>query len=259
MKVCEATELENATSLALDSSFPIIFKAEKLLQDIVSQHPDGVKLQGVLASWEKKYSKKNPKYEASGRTFHTLSKPQGLGAATELIQRSIAAAKFELNGDLGATALYGYHPVLQHVGCEPTVCASLRYHVAGDIELVAMSAIAVQRCELDPCSFAADAAKFDSDSLAKLGDGETIWTMSLRPFHIVYIPAGWIVWSRVLKGSGEHNSVFGIRAGFFTTGSEVQGANMDAVVSLAAKGEDKPGALCQIKAAKDAQQKTTAA
>ena len=39
--------------------------------------------------------------------------------------------------------------------------------------------------------------------------------MHPRERQILYLSTAWLVWTRCLRGGGEHNSVHGLRAGFY--------------------------------------------
>ena len=61
--------------------------------------------------------------------------------------------------------------------------------------------------------FASAAATHNADHAAKLGDHEA-YTAKLKPSMSLYTPGTWILFTRVIRGGGEHNIVNGVRAGF---------------------------------------------
>ena len=110
--------------------------------------------------------------------------------------------------------MYGYNNVLQHVGPEPSSIASVRLHLKGEIDLIAMSPECFKFADMDlKIGFVNAAVAFDSEHLAKLVDKHA-YVIKLRPNNLLYLPATWIIWTRVRRWGGEHNAVCGVRAGF---------------------------------------------
>jgi hypothetical protein len=101
-------------------------------------------------------------------------------------------------------------------GTEVNLGASVTYCMGGDIEYVLVPVEVLAKAKIDPAKLPDAGRKFESDGfLNALCDGSvSLYKATVTPNSVLYVPATFVLFSRILSASGPHNSVHGFRSTF---------------------------------------------
>ena len=178
----------------------------------------GAKLQlpPTVQQWAKAYKKNNPKYNLAGRTFHALTSAQGKEealAALQVVLQSCGMTVLE-GTNVEEPHIYGYSPVLQHSGTDPSYKATVHFHMCGTIEYVIVNPMIIENGGLD-LGQVGDNITEELASTAEQQCASGIVFYTARKNCVLYTPVGWITFMRVLSGDGDSNSIHGLRVAFY--------------------------------------------